>query len=86
MTEQAATSLLVTGGGRGIGAAIVRAACARGLTVAFTWASDEARAREVERACAGRARAFALDLRDRARPAELVRGVRQARPREMRGR
>jgi NAD(P)-dependent dehydrogenase (short-subunit alcohol dehydrogenase family) len=36
--------LLVTGGGRGIGAAVVRLAAARGYDLAFTWRGDAARA------------------------------------------
>ena len=61
---------LVTGGGRGIGRAIVEALRADGWAVAFTWASDEAAARAV--ADQTGARPFRLDLRDRARPATLV--------------
>ena len=61
---------LVTGGGRGIGRAIVEALVADGWAVAFTWASDEAAAREVAEQTGGRS--FRLDLRDRARPAALV--------------
>ena len=61
---------LVTGGGRGIGRAIVEALVADGWAVAFTWASDEAAARAVAEQTGGRA--FRLDLRDRARPAALV--------------
>src|SRR5262245_14514546 len=74
-TETRPGTLLVTGGSRGIGEAIVRAACSSGWQVAFTWASDAARARTVETGCEGRARAFALDLRDHARPNELVREI-----------
>jgi 3-oxoacyl-[acyl-carrier protein] reductase len=61
---------LVTGGGRGIGRAIVEALIADGWAVAFTWASDEAAARAVAEQTGGRQ--FHLDLRDRARPAALV--------------
>ena len=66
---------LVTGGTRGIGRAIVEALIADGRTVAFTWRSDKALAYEVERSSRGRAIAFPLDLRDRTRPATLVREV-----------
>jgi 3-oxoacyl-[acyl-carrier protein] reductase len=61
---------LVTGGGRGIGRAIVEALIADGWAVAFTWASDEAAARAVAEHTGGRP--FRLDLRDRERPASLV--------------
>ena len=61
---------LVTGGGRGIGRAIVETLAADGWAVAFTWASDEAAARKVAEETG--ARPFRLDLRDRARPASLV--------------
>jgi 3-oxoacyl-[acyl-carrier protein] reductase len=63
---------MVTGGGRGIGRSIVERLVAEGWAVALTWRGDEASAREVEAAAAGRARAFGLDLRDRGRPATLV--------------
>jgi 3-oxoacyl-[acyl-carrier protein] reductase len=69
-------NVLVTGGSRGIGRAIVERLAADGWTVAFTWASDEARAAEVARACG--ARAFPLDLRDRKRPDALVREIEEA--------
>jgi 3-oxoacyl-[acyl-carrier protein] reductase len=64
--------VLVTGGGRGIGRAIVEALLAEGARVALTWRSDEAAARAVEAAAAGHARAFPLDLADRRRPEVLV--------------
>lgn len=66
------STVLVTGGSRGIGRAIVEALAAAGRSVAFTWTSEESRARHVEEACGGRARAFRFDLRDRRRPGELV--------------
>jgi 3-oxoacyl-[acyl-carrier protein] reductase len=61
---------LVTGGGRGIGRAIVAALVADGWAVAFTWVSDEAAARGMAEQTG--ARPFRLELRDRARPAALV--------------
>jgi 3-oxoacyl-[acyl-carrier protein] reductase len=80
-------AILVTGGSRGIGRAVVEALAAApaagggagaGTAVAFTWCSREAAAREVEQATAGRARAFHLDLRDRTRPDDLVAEVEAA--------
>jgi 3-oxoacyl-[acyl-carrier protein] reductase len=80
-------TVLVTGGSRGIGRAVVEALAAAPVlapvieaapAVAFTWRSHEAAAREVEAATGGRARAFHLDLRDRARPDDLVAEVEAA--------
>jgi 3-oxoacyl-[acyl-carrier protein] reductase len=70
-------TVLVTGGSRGLGRAVVEALAAEPETaVAFTWSSDEGAAREV--AAATGARAFRLDLRDRARPDDLVMEVEEA--------
>lgn len=65
-------AVLVTGGNRGIGRAIVEALVAEGRPVAFTYRSDAAAARSVEEVLQGRARAFPLDLGDHARPVALV--------------
>ena len=64
--------VLVTGGSRGIGRAIVELLAAEGHRVAFTWRSDEARARSIEEALAGQAKAYPLDSGDRRRPQKLV--------------
>lgn len=63
---------LVTGGSRGIGRAIVEAMVEQGWTVAFTYHTDEASARQIEAAAAGRAHAFPLDLSDRQGPGALA--------------
>ena len=70
--------VLVTGGSRGIGRAILDLLIARGCRVAFTWNSNRARAEEVEKGHSGRAKAFPLDLCDKARPSELVREVEES--------
>lgn len=57
--------VLVTGGSRGIGRAVVELLTREGQAVAFTYRSDQAAAREVEAAGDGRARAFELDLQAR---------------------
>jgi 3-oxoacyl-[acyl-carrier protein] reductase len=67
--------VLVTGGSRGIGRAIVETLAGEGRSVAFTWTSAEAEARGLAKAMeatGGRARAFRLDLLDRSRPDDLV--------------
>lgn len=72
-------TVLVTGGTRGIGRAVVEALVERTAgAVAFTWSSSEEEARAVEEAAGGRARAFRLDLLDRARPDDLVAEVEEA--------
>lgn len=67
-----ASTILITGGSRGIGRAIVEALAAEGRPVAFTWNAGEVAARAVEEATGGLARAFRLDLLDRGRPDDLV--------------
>jgi 3-oxoacyl-[acyl-carrier protein] reductase len=71
----AAAVTLVTGGTRGIGRAVVEALVGEGRQAAFTWKSDEAAARELERGSGGLARAWRLDLGEAARPEELVREI-----------
>jgi 3-oxoacyl-[acyl-carrier protein] reductase len=68
-------TFLVTGGSRGIGRAVVEALIREGSTVAFTYLSGEDAARAVERDSGGRARAYRLELVDRADPDRLVREV-----------
>jgi 3-oxoacyl-[acyl-carrier protein] reductase len=72
-------AILVTGGNRGIGRAVVEAllAAASG-PVAFTFSASEETARAVEDAAGGRARAFRLDLADRGRPDDLIAEVEEA--------
>lgn len=64
--------VLVTGGSRGIGRALVRALAAEERRVAFTYRSGEAEARSLEAECDGLAKAWQLDLLDRARPGIIV--------------
>lgn len=70
--------VLVTGGSRGIGRAVVEALVAEGRAVAFTYNTDVASARALEEALKGRARAFPLDLLDHALPKALVSEVEAA--------
>jgi 3-oxoacyl-[acyl-carrier protein] reductase len=76
--EARAEAVLVTGGSRGLGRAMVEALAAAGRPVAFTFRREEGAAREVEAAAGGLAHAFPLDLADRARPDALVEEVEAA--------
>lgn len=64
--------VLVTGGNRGLGRAIVEALVEVGYRVAFTYRTGEEEARKLERVLNGRATAYPMDLSDRRRPKELV--------------
>jgi len=64
--------VLVTGGSRGIGRAVVCALVADGRRVAFTFREGETAARELESACGGLAKAWRFDLCDRPRPGLIV--------------
>jgi len=70
--EQSNEVVLVTGGTRGIGRAIVGELTKAGKRVAFTWRSEEALAEEIEKENRGAVSAFHLDLCDRKRPRNLV--------------
>lgn len=69
-------AVLVVGGSRGIGRAIVERLAADGLPVAFTWNRSSHAADDV--AARTGARPFPYDLRDRERPAALVAEVEEA--------
>lgn len=61
---------IVTGGSRGIGAAVVKRLVADGATVLFTYRQDLPAAHAVVEDCAGRATAVRVDLGD---PADIAR-------------
>lgn len=65
-------TILVTGGSRGIGRAVVAALVRDGAHVAFTYRTGEEEARQIEADSRGLAKAFALDLGDPERPGLLV--------------
>jgi 3-oxoacyl-[acyl-carrier protein] reductase len=67
-----AGAVLVIGGSRGIGRALVLALVAEGRKVAFTYASGEAAAKALEAECSGSAKAWRFELSDRLRPGVLV--------------
>ncbi len=70
------TAVLVTGGGRGLGRAIVTQLAHAGRPVAFTWKSDRQAAHDLALRLSAdhgvAVRAFAFDLADRARPDDLL--------------
>ncbi|HEX4822736.1 MAG TPA: SDR family oxidoreductase [Candidatus Polarisedimenticolaceae bacterium] len=65
-------TVLVTGGTRGIGRAVVRTLLAAGRRVAFTYRQREDDARAIVEAANGHALAWRYDLADRTRPGDLV--------------
>ncbi len=65
---------VVTGGSRGIGRAIVLRLARAGAEVLFTYASNDAAARQVEEAAGGRARGFRFDVADPQAVAEFFAG------------
>ncbi len=73
--ELAESSILVTGGSRGIGRALVETLVSDGRCVAFTWKEHEDAALEIERASGGLARPFRFDASDREGPFPLVDSV-----------
>ncbi|MFF5225386.1 SDR family NAD(P)-dependent oxidoreductase [Dactylosporangium sp. NPDC000521] len=66
---------LVTGGGRGIGAAVVRRLAAQGADVAFTFQHDERRAKETTEAVAAAGRRAVAIQADSADPAAVAGAV-----------
>ena len=70
--------VLVTGGSRGIGRALVLALVGSGRRVAFTYLNGEAAARALEAESGGLGKAWHFDLSDRQRPGILVPEIEQA--------
>jgi 3-oxoacyl-[acyl-carrier protein] reductase len=70
--------VLVTGGSRGIGRALVLQLVASGQRVAFTYRTGEAAALALQADCGGLAKAFSFDLSDRGRPGTLVPEIEEA--------
>lgn len=68
-------TVLVTGGTRGIGRAIVEHLVGEGLRVGFTWLRSRDAAESLEAATGGRARGWRFDLADRTAASELVASV-----------
>jgi 3-oxoacyl-[acyl-carrier protein] reductase len=72
---------LITGGSRGIGAAVVREFVAADYAVAFTYCSGESEANALVASLAekgGKAQAFQADVRDFPRAGEVVKETQQA--------
>ncbi|MBA1348484.1 MULTISPECIES: SDR family oxidoreductase [unclassified Rhizobium] len=78
MTELAGKRALVTGGSRGIGAAIALALADKGADVAITYERSAARAAEVVRAIEGKGRKALAIQADSADPAAVKRSVDEA--------
>lgn len=78
MTELAGKGALVTGGSRGIGAAIALALADRGADVAITYEHAADRAAEVVRAIEGKGREAIAIQADSADPASVKRSVDEA--------
>lgn len=66
---------LVTGGSRGIGAAIVRALAERGFVVAVNYLASAEKARQVLASSGGEGAVFGADARDHAQVAAMVEAV-----------
>lgn len=69
---------LVTGGSRGIGAAIVRALAARDFAVALNYLASAEKARQVLAECGAHGEVFQADARDHAQVAGMVDAVEAA--------
>lgn len=72
MTTLTGKTALVTGGSRGIGAAIVRRLAREGATVAFTYASSEAKAQELVAQCTADQQTVAAYRADQADPQQVA--------------
>lgn len=68
-------TVLVTGGGRGLGAAIVRAFAREGARVAINYRRSKAEAEALAAALGPRAAAFAADVTDPAQVAEMTTAI-----------
>jgi 3-oxoacyl-[acyl-carrier protein] reductase len=71
-------AVLVTGGSRGIGHAVVRGLVAAGRKVAFTYRDSEEQARAIEAETNGMARAWRFELADRERAGAIVPEIERA--------